>query len=94
MTRSPEAVEKTVEFLIGELGDVTLALRPNLPIVAEGFRFDAKGHIQVFGQGRKISFPIPEDALETCQRADQILLCEFGASGETPERELILSRFP
>lgn len=94
MTRSPEAVEKTVEFLIGELGDVTLALRPNLPILAEGYRLDTKGHVQVFGQGRKISFPIPEDALQTCQRVDQILLCEFGVSGETPERELILSRFP
>lgn len=94
MTRKGEEGEKTVEFLLGELGDLTLALRPILPILAEGYRCDAKGHIQIFGEGRKISLAVPEEITAALDRAENLLLCEFAASGDTPARELILSRFP
>lgn len=94
MSKGSEEVEKAVEFMTGELGDVTLALRPCLPILAEGYRIDAKGYVQIFGQGRKIGFHTPEDVAARLRQVGQLLLCEFSATGDEPERELILGCFP
>ncbi|MCE6959686.1 hypothetical protein LAZ40_11715 [Cereibacter sphaeroides] len=92
MKTLPAASEKTVEFLVGSAGEITLAMRPCLPFLSEGYRVVGRGQIHLFGEGRKIAVSLPEDIGPALAGADQILLCEFAAEGAEPVREVELSR--
>lgn len=82
-------MEKLQEIIVDELGYVTIAVRPMLPFLAEGCRVKDK-HIDLFGEGRKITLEIPDSAAEAIQESEEVLLCEFTRSGSRPERELQL----
>lgn len=83
--------EKAIEFVSNENG-VSLVVRPVFPFIAEGFRQTARGKVEVFGAGRMLAFEVPAEILADLDQADELLLCEFPASGQFADRELILLR--
>lgn len=82
-------MEKLQEFIVDELGYVTIAVRPMLPFPAEGCRLGVSS-IELFGDGRKVTFDIPDDVAGALQESEEILLCEFSMDGSRPDRELVL----
>ena len=92
MSQDLNETEKVVEFMVDHVGAVTLAIRPCLKFLAEGYQLEGKDCISLFGSGRKIILDVPEEVRPALLEADQILLYEFRIDGEAPERELDLSR--
>lgn len=83
-------IEKTTEIIVDEDG-ARLVVRPQFPFFAEGFRVREE-ILEVFGEGRVLPLPFPEDLLWDLRGFDELVLCEYGPSGQDPVREIVLSR--
>lgn len=82
-------MEKLQEFMVDDLGEVTVAMRPMLPFMAEGCRVRAT-RLDIHGEGRKLTLSIPEHARTAMGEIDELLLIEFSNEGSSPFRELQL----
>ena len=83
-------VERMQEFIVDELGEMKIAIRPELPFLAEGCRV-RPAQIDIHGEGRKLTLTIPEHARVAMGEVEEILLLEFSKEGSSPARELQLS---
>ena len=81
--------DKMIEFLVSDLGEMRIVLRPELPFKAEGYRIIDDERLEIFGEDRRISFPIDGDNLLDVINEDieQALLVEFGRDDVDPIRE-------
>ena len=86
--------EKLIEFLVSDIGDLRIVLRPELPFRAEGYRIVDGACLEVFGEDRRISFPIDKDILSDVidENIEQALLVEFGRDDVDPMREIDILR--
>jgi len=83
--------ENTVELIMGEGGDFTLAVRPCLPFLAESCRILENGRIRLSGEGLRIDLNVESDALSEMREEGQVLLVEFPVDGSRSEREVVLA---
>lgn len=83
-------MEKLQEFMVDDLGEVKLAVRPMLPFMAEGCRLHGT-QVDIHGEGRKLTMTVPEHARKALAEVAEILLVEFSKEGSSPSRELQLS---
>ena len=81
--------EKVVEIIVSDIGDVRVVIRPGLDFEAEGYRI-FNGSLEIFGDGRKVSFSIPEDSRSEVLNSEQLILSEFDYGGMVPRREMDL----
>lgn len=81
----------TVEIIVGDLGDVLITLRPELPFLADGVRL-RKGRrgAEIFGEGRRVSIEVGEEAWPALSESEQVLLMEFRGAEADAFRELVL----
>lgn len=82
------AIEKTHEIIQGEDG-IQVTIRPMLPFAAEEFRIRS-GNLQLIGDGRSLSLPVPSELVQALAEAETLQLIEFPVRGAEPQREIIV----
>jgi hypothetical protein len=84
--------ETTSELVLGEGGELVLALRPRLPFVAERFKILLPDRIRITGEGRRVDVPVNPEVLSQgiIQGADALLLMEFNPSSPEADSEILL----
>jgi hypothetical protein len=83
---------RVAEFLLSDLGGVTLSVRPPLPFTPDGVRVRS-GRVELYGEGRRILLEAdPEVAAEILQ-ASGLLLIEHPEAGPGAPRETELQLF-
>jgi hypothetical protein len=85
------SAEKSIEILVGDLGELLITLRPELPFLAEGVRIRKVRHVaEIFGAGRRVSIEVGEDVWPALAQSEQVLLMEFRGTEADAFRELFL----
>jgi hypothetical protein len=81
----------SLEIIVSDLGDVLITLRPELPFLADGVRLrKSRRGAEIFGEGRRISIEVGEEAWPALSRSEQLLLMEFRETEADAFRELVL----
>lgn len=77
---------RVAEFLLSDLGGVTLSVRPLLPFTPDGVRLRS-GRVELYGEGRRILFDADAEVIAEILQASGLLLVEHPESGPGAPRE-------
>ena len=81
--------ERVAEFLVSDLGGVTLSVRPPLPFVPDAVRVSG-GRVELYGETKRVLFAAEAEVLGAIAQASGLLLIEYPVSGPDVPRELEL----
>jgi len=81
--------DRVAEFLVSDLGGVTLSVRPPLPFVPDAVRISG-GRVELYGETKRVLFTADPEVLGAVAQASGLLLIEHPLSGPEEPKELEL----
>jgi hypothetical protein len=81
--------DRVAEFLLSDMGGVTLSVRPPLPFVPDAVRVRG-GQVELYGETKRVLFAADAEVISALGQAAGLLLIEHPSTGPDTPRELEL----